>query len=47
MRKDNITNKITTLPKEEMQRLGIKHPRYHPDVHIPLGEFLSKFGKKK
>ena len=43
MRKDIITNKITTLPKEEMQRLGIKGPRYHPEVHIPLDEFLSNF----
>lgn len=35
------------LPKEEMQRLDIKDPSYHPDTHIPLDEFIKKFGVKK
>ena len=34
------------LPKEEMERLGIKKPEFHPDVHITLDEFLKKWGKK-
>ena len=46
MRQDHKTGRVTMLPKEEMERLGIKKPEFHPDVHIPLDEFLKKWGKK-
>lgn len=46
VRIDPITDKKTIISKEEMQQLGIKKAKYHPDVHIPAEEFIKKFGGK-
>jgi hypothetical protein len=44
---DTKTEEKTLISDEEISRLGINEPYDHPDVHIPLDEYLKKWGTKK
>lgn len=44
---DVNTKQIRAIPQEEVNKLGITKPKQHPDVHIPVEEFIKKFGGNK
>ncbi len=47
MRKSSATARPLEIPAAEVEKLNLNRPEYHPDVHIPLYDFIKKFGGKK
>jgi hypothetical protein len=47
MRKTSEAARAVEIPAEEVLRLNLNRPEYHPDVHISLDDFIKKFGVKK
>ena len=41
-----IEGKIVEIDKKILQEMGVTKALEHPDVHIPMTEFIKKYGNK-
>lgn len=44
--RENVSGHLVAISEKELKELGVIKPSQHPDVHIPMTEYIKKYGNK-